>query len=58
MLTADEEYSFRMDTEYFIGCAIAAADSINDDDDQTVGCTIVCAADPSRSNSEESLLQR
>jgi hypothetical protein len=57
MSAAGEECSFGMDTDDSIGCAVAAADSvykdINDNDDQTVGCAIVHAADPLRSNSED-----
>jgi hypothetical protein len=56
MSVAGEECSFGMDTDNSIGCTIAAADSIykdiNDNDDQTVGCAIAGAADPSRSDSE------
>jgi hypothetical protein len=48
MSEAGEECSFGRDTDNFIGCAIAAADSvykdINDNDDQTVGCAIARAA--------------
>ncbi len=48
MSAAGEECSFGMHTDNFIGCAIATADSIskdiNDDDNQTVGCTIARAA--------------
>ncbi len=44
MSSAAEECSFGMHPENYIGCAVATADSvskdINDDDDQTVGCTI------------------
>jgi hypothetical protein len=57
MSAAGEECSFGTDTDNSFGCAVAAADSvykdINDDDDQTVGCTIDRAADPSRSNPED-----
>jgi hypothetical protein len=48
MSAAGEECSFWMHTDNYIGCAIATADSvsmgINDNDDQTVGCAIACAA--------------
>jgi hypothetical protein len=48
MSAAGEECSFRMHTDDYIGCAVANADivsmDINDDDDQTVGCTTVRAA--------------
>ncbi len=57
MPAAGEECSFGMDTGNSIRCIIAAADSIfkdiNDKDDQTVGYTIVHAADPSRSNAKD-----
>jgi hypothetical protein len=59
MSAAGEECS-RMNTDNYIGCAIANADSvsmdINDDDNQTVGCTIVhaaCADFLSNSNSDD-----
>ncbi len=48
MSAAGEECSCRMNTDKHIECAIANADSvlmeINDNDDQTVGCTIAHAA--------------
>jgi hypothetical protein len=48
MSAAGEECSCWMNTDNYIGCAIANADSvlmeINDDDDQTVGCTIARVA--------------
>jgi hypothetical protein len=48
MSAADEECSFWMHTNDYIGCAVANADSvsmdINDDNDQTVGCAIARAA--------------
>jgi hypothetical protein len=48
MSAAGEECSCRMNTDNYIGCAIANADSvlmdINGNDGQTVGCAIACAA--------------
>jgi hypothetical protein len=48
MSAAGKEYSYWMITDNYIGCAIANADSfskdINDNDNQTVGCTIAHAA--------------
>jgi hypothetical protein len=48
MSAAGEECSCWMNTDKYIGCAIAKAYSVlmetNDDDDQTVGCTIAHAA--------------
>ena len=50
----------RMNTNNYIGCAVANANSvlmkINDDDNQTVGCAIACAARahfPSNSDSKD-----
>jgi hypothetical protein len=44
MSATGEECSFQMNTDIYIGCAVANADSvsmdINDDGDQTVGCAI------------------
>jgi hypothetical protein len=57
MSAAGEECSFGMDTDYSIGCTVAAADSvykdINEDDYQTVECGIAHAADLSRSDSKD-----
>jgi hypothetical protein len=48
MSAAGEECSCRMNTDDYIGCAITNADSvsmdINDDDNQTVRCSIAHAA--------------
>jgi hypothetical protein len=60
MSAADEECSFLMHTDNYIGCSIANADSVsmdfNDDDNQTVGCAIAHAAHAdflSNSNSKD-----
>jgi hypothetical protein len=54
MSAAGEDCSFGMDTDNYIGCAVAPADSIskdvNDNDDQTVGCAIARADIPSYSD--------
>ena len=57
MSAAGEECSFGMDTDNWIECVVAPADSIskdiNDKHDQTVGCANARAAHMSSSNSED-----